>query len=94
MHPAQPVYHDPYSLTIRTIRPILELGTPAVERIDSHRYLVTFEGNDTDSIYIELWTGQQATPLPPAGSGIVFTNLRIGDTPPDDPSDVWGVPEI
>ena len=53
---------------------------------------MTFEGNDTDSVYIELWTGQQATPLPPqTGTGIVFTNLRIGDTPPDDLSDVWGV---
>lgn len=92
MHPAQPVYHDPYSMTIRTVRPVLELGTPVVERIDSHRYLVTFEGNDADSVYIELWTGQQATPLPPqTGTGIVFTNLRIGDTPPDDLSDVWGV---
>lgn len=65
MQPVKVIHHDPYSLSVRTIKPLTKLGEPVVQRVDNYRYIVTFGENDADSLYIQL-SGGQASASPPA----------------------------
>lgn len=52
--PRRPVYHSPDSLTVYTIPEIAGLGMPRLGKANDYEYLVTFDGQSPDSLYIKL----------------------------------------
>ncbi len=89
MHPVKVIHHDPYSLSIRTVRPVFQMGSPIVRKLDNCRYIVTFEGNDADSLYIQLLCNAGTVPEIPADV-IAVKNMVFSADPPGDTSVIWG----
>lgn len=62
---ARAVFHSSGSLTVYTTEALARPGTAKeVHRISSHEYIITYEGDSTGSVYIQLLTNQAVTPLP------------------------------
>lgn len=62
---ARAVFHNSGSLTVYTTEALARPGTAKeVHRISSHEYIITYEGDSTGSVYIQLLTNQAVTPLP------------------------------
>ena len=52
--PRHPVYHSPNALTVYTTAEIAALGVPQLSKLNDYEYLVTFDGQSPDSLYIKL----------------------------------------
>ena len=52
--PRHPVYHSPNALTVYTTGEIAALGVPQLSKLNDYEYLVTFDGQSPDSLYIKL----------------------------------------
>lgn len=87
--PCRVIWHDKDSLTIQTIRPVAELGAAQLVQTGAREYIITFEGDALDSLYIEL-TGAQESSGGPSQETISIQNLVLSKTPPTDTTAIWG----
>lgn len=91
--PAKPIYHGRNSLTIKTVKSLVELGSrPILHRLSATEYAVTFADNPTTSVYIQLiCSTSTGTPSLPTDA-VAIKNIVFSTTPPSDTSVLWGEP--